>query len=197
MKINSITSNYLYSNTRQNFVQNNAPLKQTQPDFKGRCNSCFTDKFYKIFAGIDFPRDYIIKTKQLVPATSQRATKSGRIIPAIPLHTEDIQILKPHYHINFLWADGNREGTNFVQDVVIKSLKDPRTQGRVILNAEMIDAETSPAGFYYKLGFRFANQKFNKILKDWKDNNGTKLNAPSITGMMYLPKENIEQCLRY
>ena len=81
--------------------------------------------------------------------------------------------------------------------MVIKSLKDQRTAGRVILDAQKIDARTSPAGFYYKLGFRFLEEKFNKILEQWKTLGGTKFNAPDLEGKMYLPKENIKDCIRY
>ena len=106
-------------------------------------------------------------------------------------------ILQAHYYVSYLWSDGKREGTNHIQEVVIKSLEDSRTDGRVILDAQMIDGETSPAGFYYKLGFRFANNQYNKILEKWLKKSGKKIDAPPVTGTMYLPEENIEHCLRY
>lgn len=140
--------------------------------FCGKCTYGFVNIFTNLEKNTTLPRDYYIKT-------------NGQ------------NILKPHYFIKFLWGDGNREGTNFVQDVVIKSLEDKRTNGRVMLNAKKIDARTSPAGFYYKLGFRFLEEKFNKILEQWKTLGGTKLNAPDLEGKMFLPKENIENCIRY
>ncbi len=99
-------------------------------NFEGKCRSQFVNVFCELPKDSEFPRDYYIKTN-------------------------NTRILKPHYFIKFLWGDGNREGTNFVQDVVIKRLKDNRSNGRVILDAKKIDTRTSPAGFYYKLGFRF------------------------------------------
>ena len=143
-----------------------------QITFNGKCNSHFINSFCELGHETQFPRDYYVKSK-------------GK------------NILKQHYFIAFLWGEGNREGTNFVQDVVINSLKDKRTVGRVILDAKKIDAQTSPAGFYYKLGFRFLEQKFNKILEQWKSSGGTKFNAPDLEGKMFLPKENIEDCIRY
>ncbi len=140
--------------------------------FQGKCTSAFVNSFVELKKDTEFPRDYFVKS-------------DGK------------NILKPHYFIKFLWGDGNREGTNFVQDVVIKSLNDKRSNGRVILEAKKIDARTSPAGFYYRLGFRFLNEKFNKILQQWKLAGGTKFDAPDLEGKMYLPKENIEDCIMY
>jgi len=140
--------------------------------FQGKCRSGFVNSFTELLPDTGFPRDYYVKTK-------------------------DSKILKPHFFIKFLWGDGNREGTNFVQDVVINSLKDKRSNGRVILEAQKIDARTSPAGFYYKLGFRFVEEQLNKILEKWYLNKGTRFNTPDVEGTMYLPKENIEHCLRY
>ena len=140
--------------------------------FCGKCTSCFVNNFVELKNDTKYPRDYYVKSREK-------------------------NILKPHYFIKFLWGDGNREGTNFVQDVVIKRLKDERTNGRVILDAKKIDAKTSPAGFYYKLGFRFLDETLNKILQQWKISGGTKFNAPDLEGRMFLPKENVEDCIRY
>jgi hypothetical protein len=140
--------------------------------FTGKCRSKFVNLYCELPQNTGFPRDYYVKTKEA-------------------------KVLKPHYFISFLWGDGSREGTNFVQDVVIKSLKDSRSKGRVILDAKKIDARTSPAGFYYKLGFRFVENKLNNILDKWLKYGGTKFNTPDIEGKMYLPKENIENCIRY
>ena len=140
--------------------------------FCGKCTSSFANNFVELTNDTKYPRDYYVKS-------------GGK------------NILKPHYFIKFLWGDGNREGTNFVQDVVVKSLKDKRTNGRVILDAKKIDAGTSPAGFYYKLGFRFLDEKFNEILKQWQNMRGSKFNAPDLEGRMFLPKENVENCIRY
>ena len=88
-------------------------------------------------------------------------------------------------------------GTTAVQTVVRKSINDAKTTGRVTLDACCIDGKTSPAGFYYKLGFRFKDPTLNQELETWIQKGGQKENAPQITGIMYLPKENINHCLNY
>ncbi|MCQ2755057.1 MAG: hypothetical protein MJ231_08465, partial [bacterium] len=115
----------------------------------------------------------------------------------IPAHYDEVQKMLPHYHIDKLWSSGKGTGTTAVQEVVSRSLSNPRTAGRVTLDASCIDGKTSPAGFYYKLGFRFKQPNLNKELEEWLSKGGRKENAPFITGTMYLPQENIEQCLKY
>ena len=67
----------------------------------------------------------------------------------------------------------------------------------MLIHADVIDGKTSPAGFYYKLGFRFVNNDNNKVLQNWIEKGGSKEKSPMLTGMMYLPSENIRHCLNY
>jgi len=196
MRINPVLSH-------TNFPQTNAAANV---QFKGslfpfnnisKCRAEFTNMYKEILPGLEFPRDYYICTEKTIPFRNVRYSKTGRVIPAVPEHKEEIKLLKGRYFLAYLWANGKGEGTKFVQEVVKKSMKNPNSNGRVVLEAEMIDGEKSPAGFYYKLGFRFANQKYNRYLEEWNKNGGRKNNAPCITGVMYLPKENIQQCLNY
>jgi len=88
-------------------------------------------------------------------------------------------------------------GTAAIQSLVERSLSDNKTQGRIILNAKVTDGETSPAGFFYKLGFRFTDKVLNHKMKEWLTNNPDSPISPMITGVMYLPKENINKVLMY
>lgn len=105
--------------------------------------------------------------------------------------------VEPYYYISKLWSLGKGSGTKGVQEVVNKSLRDKETMGRVFLDAECMDRKTSPAGFYYKLGFRFHENVKNEIFCDWLKHGGQKSQAPMVTGLMYLPSENILHCLTY
>lgn len=105
--------------------------------------------------------------------------------------------VKPYYYISKLWSMGKGSGTRGIHEVVTQSLKDKETAGRVFLDAACMDGKTSPAGFYYKLGFRFKDDNKNIIMQDWMRHGGIKKHAPMETGLMYLPKENIEHCLAY
>lgn len=145
------------------------------------------------------PEDYVTKERLFVKGGTyiqKIGPKKGQEV-IVPDRWIDTTISLPSYHIDMLWSGGAGSGTKSVQQVVARSLEDPRTAGRVTLDACCIDGKTSPAGFYYKLGFRFQNQDSNIKLEEWLKNGGKRENAPFITGTMFLPKENIEQCLKY
>lgn len=122
--------------------------------------------------------------------------KIGELITP-PHFYKKLPQLEPHYYIDELWSKEKNTGTNAIKDVVLKSLNDSETQGRVLLHACSIDGKTSPVGFYYKLGFRSTNPLTNKDCAKWLTEGGKIENAPAGSGTMYLPKENIEHCLNY
>lgn len=147
----------------------------------------------------NMPKDYVKVTNEFIEEhiyTIPIGPNKGKI-KITPAHLEEVQEMLPHYHIDKLWTGGKGSGTMAVQNVVSKSLTNPLTQGRVTLDACCIDGKTSPAGFYYKLGFRFKDKDMNNELATWIENGGKRENAPFLTGFMYLPKENIEHCLNY
>ncbi len=160
------------------------------------CIAHFDDSKCVVFG--DFPNNYVTIEKFFIEAQPERISKfTKKVIPAQAAKWEITQYLKPSYFISHLFSHARGQGTSAVQQVVRKSLDDIRTQGRVTLQADIIDGKTSPAGFYYKLGFRFPNKNDNDILQKWIENGGNKKNAPMLTGMMYLPEENIMHCLNY
>lgn len=145
------------------------------------------------------PDNYVTKEHMFIKGGTSIAKigpKKGQQVTT-PDRWIESSIILPHYHIGLLRSGGAGSGTKAVQRVVAKSLEDSRTAGRVTLDACCIDGKTSPAGFYYKLGFRFQNQDLNIKLEEWLKNGGKRENSPFITGTMFLPKENIEQCLKY
>ena len=103
----------------------------------------------------------------------------------------------PYYKLDKLWAKSKGDGTSGIQTVLLKSIVDNDTQGRVLLDACCFDNKTAPGAFYYKLGFRFNNPLTNKECEQWIKSGGKYEDAPFATGMMHLPKENIEHCLKY
>ena len=89
-------------------------------------------------------------------------------------------------------------GSKCLKNIVRKSLKNPDTEGRVTLISACVDHKTNPFGFYYKMGFRSTNEIFNNHGEWWLKRGGEKEDAPWIEwSYMYLPKENISQCLNY
>ncbi len=143
--------------------------------------------------------NYVSKTREFVEESSYKATwgvNKGKTV-TIPAHYDEKKIMLPHYHIDKLWTTGKGSGTKSVQDVVEQSLADAKTQGRVTLEACCIDGATSPAGFYYKLGFRFNRPDLNETMEKWIAAGGKREDAPFVVGSMHLPAENIEHCLQY
>ncbi|MBR1460188.1 hypothetical protein IJ596_00945 [bacterium] len=106
-------------------------------------------------------------------------------------------VFTPHYVLDKLHAAKKGDGTFKIQSLVEKSLKDPDTKGRVMLEACCEDRVTAPGGFYYKLGFRFVHPQYNKECEQWLKMGGKYEDAPFALGRMYLPKENILHCLKY
>ena len=149
------------------------------------------------------PDNYIkLSSREFVEAKPERIAKFGRLkskkmLPAEPAHWEETYVTLPHYYIDKIWSTGKGSGTNSIKDVVKRSLSDIETQGRVMLDACCIDGKTSPAGFYYKLGFRFKDNSMNQQCQKWLEEGGKRENTPFLTGIMFLPKENISHCLNY
>ncbi|MBP3820389.1 hypothetical protein J6G99_01935 [bacterium] len=126
-----------------------------------------------------------------------RDTPGAIYHPSVPAHDEIWKNWSDYYLIQKIFGDGQGAGTAYVRGVVLKSLKDNQTRGKVLLEATCIDGKTHPAGFYYKLGFRHTNEQFNIELEKWLKEGGKKENAPWCPGNMYLPRENIMRCLNY
>lgn len=101
------------------------------------------------------------------------------------------------YIITELESPTPREGagTEALQGLVEKSMLDDDTQGRVVVYLEQIAPEDTSSLFFYKLGFRYAEDEQNLIIQDAIDKNMSEvIIKPSY---MYLPKDNIPKLLRY
>ena len=176
----------------------NTVKNQTKDTFTRACECVFGFDDSKTMVFGDFPKDYVNIEEFLSEEEPEHYSRIlKKLIPARPAQIMYTQTLKPSYFISHLFSHGKGQGKEAVKNVVKKSLEDSRTQGRVTLQSDIIDGKTSPSGFYYKLGFRFAVDDKNKLLQDWINKGGNKADAPMITGLMYLPKENICQCLNY
>ncbi|MCI1273875.1 MAG: hypothetical protein LKG27_05525 [Clostridiaceae bacterium] len=180
-------------------TQKTSQLKNDAVEFKSAlCRSRLVTEKIRSFGFIE---DYVSVEKEYIPQTKERTVyQCGKkyIIPSKPAHYEENYYIKPHYYIDELYSRSKGSGTIAVQNVVKQSLKNPQTNGRVILTAECIDGgKTYPTGFYYKLGFRSTDPSINEILRKWLNAGGDRATAPRLPGSMYLPKENIKHCLKY
>ena len=105
--------------------------------------------------------------------------------------------LKHCYVIDYIQSPKVRcgLGTEAVKQLAEKAMFDPRTEGRIVTFSAPICQESSPAQFFYKLGFRFMDPQANEYIEDC-----LKRNLPDIPpqiGMMYLPKAHLHKLLRY
>jgi len=149
-----------------------------------------------------YPEDYIVKIE--LETSSKDIQKSMELMNRYKLITFKLSnkktyiYLKDCYMIDNLVAPQRYKGagTKAVQNLLDRSLSDKDTEGRIVVMAEIIDGQTSPAGFFYKLGFRFIDKSQNEIMDKWLIKN-IETEAPKITGMMYLPKQNISKLVMY
>ena len=110
---------------------------------------------------------------------------------------EQTKILKDCYVIDYIQSPKQRcgLGTEALKTLAEKVMFDKRAEGRIVTFSAPICKESSPALFFYKLGFRFMEANANEymeecIIKKVPD-------APPQTGMMYLPRKNLHKLLRY
>ena len=105
--------------------------------------------------------------------------------------------LKNCYVIDYIQSPTQRRGlgTAAIKQLAEKAMFDDRAQGRIVTFSSPVWRESSPALFFYKLGFRFIEKAGNEymeecIIKKVPD-------IPPQIGMMYLPKSNLNKLLRY
>lgn len=166
------------------------------PKSEIKCHKIGRHDKYKISGNI--PQDYISETK--VPKTNienlmKLNSKFKLVTFKAPDESQDYYV-KSCYMIDSIVSPvrGKGEGTKAVRNILEKSLTDKDTEGRLITNVIVLDGETSAAGFFYKLGFRFIEDNKNNIMKEWINDKKNYI-APKLTGLMYLPKENVNRLM--
>lgn len=150
----------------------------------------------------DWSDDYVAKVE--VETSSKEIEKNMELMNRYKLITFKVPTkriylyLKNCYKIDSIVSPQRYAGagTKAVQSVLERALADKETEGRIVVYAEITDGQTSPAGFFYKLGFRFVDKSMNEIMEQWVAKN-IKSEAPKITGMMYLPKNHINKLMMY
>jgi len=114
-----------------------------------------------------------------------------------PIQKKKRKYLKNSYIIDYIQAPkmGCGLGTEALKGLAEKAFFDPKAEGRIVTFCTPVWQESSPAQFFYKLGFRFMDPKANEYIKDCIEKKIPDL--PAQTGMMYLPKSNLHKLLRY
>jgi len=115
----------------------------------------------------------------------------------LPPEKKKTKYLKNSYIIDYIQSPKAKcgLGTEALKGLAEKAMFDPRAEGRIVTYCAPVWKESSPAQFFYKLGFRFMDPLANEYMKDCIIKKVPDL--PPQIGMMYLPKSNIHKLLRY
>lgn len=114
----------------------------------------------------------------------------------IPSKTKT-KFLKNCYIIDYIQSPKPRSGlgTEAIKNLAEKAMFDSRAEGRIVTYCAPVWKESSPALFFYKLGFRFMESGANEYMQECLAKKIPDL--PPQKGMMYLPKSNLHKLLRY
>ena len=149
-----------------------------------------------------WPEDYIIKTEEELSSIDiekkLELMNRYRLITFKNPSKKVTLSLKGCYQIDNIVAPQRYQGagTKALQSLLERSLADKDCEGRLVVNAEITDGQVSPAGFFYKLGFRFLDNSMNDVMEQWVKRN-IKTDFPNLTGVMYLPKTNVNKLMMY
>ncbi len=107
------------------------------------------------------------------------------------------KFLKNCYVIDYIQSPKQRcgLGTEAVKMLAEKAMFDNMANGRVVTFSAPVWKESSPALFFYKLGFRFMEKDANAYMEECLIKKVPDI--PPQVGMMYLPKSNLHRLLRY
>ena len=184
--------------TSSHFTTQMPPILSFKTPFLKEKALLRTKKFSKrdniIIVG-DIDDDYVDIIEEVLPDNSE-LVKSYTFFQPKP-KTKKTKILKDCYVIDYIQSPRQRcgLGTEALKILAEKVMFDPRAEGRIVTFSRPVCKESSPALFFYKLGFRFMEASANEymeecIIKKVPD-------IPPQVGMMYLPKKNLHKLLRY
>ena len=111
--------------------------------------------------------------------------------------TRKMQYLKNCYIIDYIQSPKPQcgLGTEAIKTLAEKAMFDPKADGRIVTFSAPVVKESSPALFFYKLGFRFTSPIANEYMEECIAKKVPDI--PAQTGMMYLPKSRLHKLLRY
>ena len=139
--------------------------------------------------------DYVDIVEEILPQNNSNFFTSQEFVS--PSIKRQIKYLKNCYIIDYIQSPTARcgLGTEAIKNLAEKAMFDSKADGRIVTFSAPMTKESSPALFFYKLGFRFTSPEANQymeecIIKKIPD-------IPAQVGMMYLPKSRLHKLLRY
>ena len=144
----------------------------------------------------DIDDDYVdIIEEEIQDSSPQNGSANFFASPQKQIQT--YKALKECFVIDYIQSPKARNGlgTEALKSLAEKAMFDPKIQGRIVTFSTPLCPESSPAIFFYKMGFRFLDPNGNSYIEDCMRKNIPDI--PPQTGMMYLPKHNLHKLLRY
>jgi len=140
--------------------------------------------------------DYVDTVEEIDNSHDDETNMSFTFVNLMP-KKKKIKYLKDCYIIDYIQSPQARcgLGTEAVKSLAEKAMFDPKIQGRIVTYSAPVLQESSPALFFYKLGFRFMDPQANERMKECLTKNIPDL--PAQTGMMYLPRTQLHKLLHY
>lgn len=139
--------------------------------------------------------DYVDIVEEILPENNSNFFFSQEFVS--PPIKRQKKYLKNCYIIDYIQSPKARcgLGTEAIKNLAEKAMFDSKADGRIVTFSAPMTKESSPALFFYKLGFRFTSPEANQymeecIIKKIPD-------IPAQIGMMYLPKSRLHKLLRY
>lgn len=141
----------------------------------------------------DIDEDYVDIVEDLKKQPQPQSFNFFQLQPEVP----KTMFLKDCYVIDYIISPKQRcgLGTEAIKGLVEKAMFDNKIQGRIVTFSSPVWKESSPAIFFYKLGFRFMTKSANEYIEECLIKKIPDI--PPQIGMMYLPKNNIHRLLRY
>lgn len=135
--------------------------------------------------------------KQEPPGGNFFASPEILTAPSSPPMKKRLKYLKNCYIIDYIQSPKQRcgMGTNAIKSLAEKAMFDKKADGRIVTFSAPIYRDSSPALFFYKLGFRFTDPLANEIMEKCLRDNVPDI--PAQIGMMYLPKVRLHKLIRY
>lgn len=140
--------------------------------------------------------DYVDIVEEEDYSDNRNSSQEFTFVNLMP-RKKKVKYLKDSYIIDYIQSPQARcgLGTEALKGLAEKAMFDPKIQGRIVTYSAPVWQESSPALFFYKLGFRFMDPNANERMKECLIKKVPDL--PAQTGMMFLPKAHLHKLLHY
>ena len=110
--------------------------------------------------------DYVDIVEEILPQNNSNFFTSQEFVS--PPINRQIKYLKSCYIIDYIQSPKARcgLGTEAIKNLAEKAMFDSKADGRIVTFSAPMTKESSPALFFYKLGFRFTSPEANNYMEE-------------------------------